>query len=292
MKRPGKGAVVDAGVDAQGIERIHIGFNQEIGRIDQAQAVNLAAVLARILARQHGEGIVQMRRRTAEGLYRLRGVHNRRALDIELTRPCAVQMDQVKVLIRELQGGTHRAGELHRLLALVADHRPSGDRAGEVEHGVIKIHAEILYLVAQGDLQGLRAVAVVEIGVRQVGIIRLSLDHLIGIEQQIRHIVAFLIRRGDRRGAKVRRARAGIFHGHHVRGEFVRFSGRNRPEGRHAALLGQEFHPAVRDARAVIQMDQPSAAHHRHHIAGRARIELEYLLFIQYRDRHIHCLLF
>ena len=89
-----------------------------------------------------------MRRRTAEGLYRLHGVHNRRALDIELTRPCAVQMDQVKVLIRELQGGAHRAGELHRLLALVADHRPSGDRAGKVEHGVIKIHAEILYLVA------------------------------------------------------------------------------------------------------------------------------------------------
>ena len=81
-------------------------------------------------------------------------VHNRRALDIELTRPCTVQMDQVKSHPGIAEALIAR-GELHRLP------RPSlritvqrAIRAEKSLHGVIKIYAEILYLVAQGDLQG------------------------------------------------------------------------------------------------------------------------------------------
>ena len=182
---------VDATDDARRAELLYFRLKRELTTPYEAEAVDLAAPLARILAHEREERRCLMRAGAAAARTLLDAVHQWHALCRALGCMAAPEVHALKVVIREVERKARRIEQVQWLLTAVRQAHAARDGIRARKYRVEELCLELALRVRQRDLECLRLIFC-GIRSRKAWKCRLALHDLIALVEKLRRRRAVL----------------------------------------------------------------------------------------------------
>ena len=118
---------IDPETDAGSAVWLHFRLDEEIARVDEAEADRLAVLLGRRRPPEQEKRIVLVAGGSTRARDRLAAGLELACVDVPLTCPASAQVHELPVGVGQVDGSTHGDVRANRLLALVAHAHAAGD---------------------------------------------------------------------------------------------------------------------------------------------------------------------
>ena len=158
LQMPAELEGVDAADDARRAKLLDLRLERELSAPDEAEAVDLTALLTRVLAQECEERRCLMRARAAAARALLNAVHEWHALCRALGGMAAPEVHAVEIVVRQVEREARRIEQVHWLLAAVLEAGTARDDICIRKDRVRELSLELALGVGQRDLERLRLI--------------------------------------------------------------------------------------------------------------------------------------
>lgn len=159
LKTPGEGGGIDTDQHARAAVGVHISRREEIARVNEVEAVNVAVILGRIVRAERDEGVVHVRGASELARNALRSVDHRNALESALLRPASVKVDEIHISrIVEVDARAEHALDVHHLIRGIFNDRVAGHCREVFKNGIEKCYLCSADAVKADDLKSSRLI--------------------------------------------------------------------------------------------------------------------------------------